>query len=259
MSYLPRKLNVLVVDDEAFARQRIVDLLGNLDQPFAIAEAGDGETAVHRIEAGGIDLVFLDIQLPELTGVEVVQAVGYAQMPLTVFVTAYDTHAIEAFEANAVDYLLKPVSEDRFRMTMKRVESRLSASDQPAWRQALEGVSATAQPGQRWDRLVVKVGAVTRFVRATDIDLIESAGVYVTLHMSGQEILYRAPLHLMEQRLDPDRFVRVHRQAIVNIESVVQLEPISHGDFEMTLKNGARTKVSRSFRGRLEARLGQPL
>jgi len=118
---------------------------------------------------------------------------------------------------------------------------------------------APSAADRRWDRLVVKSGGSTRFVRAVDIDWIEAAGVYVNLHVAGKELLYRAALNEVAERLDPRRFVRVHRSAIVNIESIVQLEPISHGEFDAVLRNGARTRVSRTYRAQLEKRLGQPL
>jgi two-component system LytT family response regulator len=204
--------------------------------------------------------VFLDVQMPELDGLGVIDAIGAADMPLTVFVTAYDQHAIRAFEANALDYLLKPFSDERFEATMTRVKSRLDERSIGEFGQRiLKMVAAAPATERRLDRLVVKSGGTTRFVRAIDIDWIEAAGVYVTLHVGGKELLYRAALNDLADRLDPRRFVRVHRSALVNIESIVQLEPMSHGEFEAVLKNGSRTRVSRTYRALLEKRLGQPL
>jgi len=186
---------------------------------------------------------------------------GAAEMPLTVFVTAYDQHAIRAFERNALDYLLKPFSDERFEATMARVKSRLDERSLLEFGQrVMKMVSAApAAAERRLDRLVVKSGGTTRFIRVVDIDWIEAAGVYVTLHVAGKELLYRAALNDLAEKLDPRRFVRVHRSALVNIESILQLEPISHGEFEAVLKNGARTRVSRTYRVQLEKRLGQPL
>ena len=207
------------------------------------------------------DLLFLDVQMPELDGLGVIDAIGAAEMPLTVFVTAYDQHAIRAFEANALDYLLKPFSDERFEATMARVKARLDERSMKEFGQrVMKMVSAApSAPERRLDRLVVKAGGTTRFIRVIDIDWIEAAGVYVTLHVGGKELLYRAALNDLAEKLDPRRFVRVHRSALINIESVVQLEPISHGEFEAVLKNGSRTRVSRTYRGQLEKRLGQPL
>ncbi len=254
-------IHVLVADDELPARQRLMDLLRRDEQVGSVSEAADGQTAVEMIEREKPDLLFLDVQMPELDGLGVIDAVGAAEMPLTVFVTAYDQHAIRAFEANALDYLLKPFSDERFEATMARVKARLDERSMREFGQrVMKMVSAApASPERRLDRLVVKAGGTTRFIRVIDIDWIEAAGVYVTLHVGGKELLYRAALNDLAEKLDPRRFVRVHRSALINIESVVQLEPISHGEFEAVLKNGSRTRVSRTYRGQLEKRLGQPL
>src|SRR3569833_1382918 len=254
-------MRILVVDDEAPARQRLMDLLQKDAGIASVLEATDGLEAVTMIERARPDLVFLDVQMPELDGLGVIDAVGAAEMPLTVFVTAYDQHAIRAFESNALDYLLKPFSEERFEATMARVKARLDERSMREFGQrVMKMVSAApSTPDKRLDRLVVKAGGTTRFIRVIVIDWIEAAGVYVTLHVGGKELLYRAALNDLAEKLDPRRFVRVHRSALINIESVVQLEPISHGEFEAVLKNGSRTRVSRTYRGQLEKRLGQPL
>jgi len=254
-------IRVLVADDELPARQRLIDLLQRDQQIASVVEAADGETAVQMIQDQHPDVLFLDVQMPELDGLGVIDVIGAAQMPLTVFVTAYDLHAIRAFEANALDYLLKPFSDERFEATMARVKSRLDErSLRDFGHRVMKMVSsAPAVPERKLDRLVVKSGGTTRFIRAIDIDWIEAAGVYVTLHVAGKELLYRAALNDLAEKLDPRRFVRVHRSALINIESVVQLEPISHGEFEAVLRDGSRTRVSRTYRGQLEKRLGQTL
>jgi two-component system, LytTR family, response regulator len=256
----PERLCVLVADDEAPARQRIIDLLRGDSRITAIVEASDGLSAVDVIRTGNPDLVFLDVQMPELTGLEVIAEVGAGRMPLTVFVTAYDEHAISAFEANALDYLLKPFSDERFQATMARVSLRIGErSVQEFGRRILNMVSSAPPDDLPLDRLVVKSGGTTRFVRVADIDWIEAAGVYASLHIGGKEHLYRAALNELAARLDPVRFVRVHRSAIVNIESILHLEPISHGEFEVLLKDGSRSRISRTYRRQLEKRLGQSL
>ena len=253
-------LRVMVADDEAPARQRIIDLLRRDSKVAAILEASDGLSAVQIIQTRRPDLVFLDVQMPERNGLEVIAEVGAERMPLTVFVTAYDTHAIQAFEANALDYLLKPFSDERFEMTMARASIRMDErSLREFGRRILRMVSAAPARDLPLDRLVVKSGGSTRFVRVADIDWIEAAGVYANLHIGGKEVLYRAALNELAERLDPVRFVRVHRSAIVNIESIVHLEPISHGEFEVLLKDGSRSRISRTYRSQLERRLGQPL
>ncbi|HKF01676.1 MAG TPA: LytTR family DNA-binding domain-containing protein [Candidatus Sulfotelmatobacter sp.] len=256
----PESLCVMVADDEAPARQRIIDLLRRDSQVAAIIEVADGLSAVEIIQNRKPDLVFLDVQMPELNGLQVIAEVGTERMPLTVFVTAYDEHAIRAFEANALDYLLKPFSDERFEVTMARVSSRMDErSMQEFGQRILRIVSAAPARDLPLDRLVVKSGGSTRFVRVADIDWIEAAGVYANLHIGGKELLYRAALSELAERLDSVRFVRVHRSAIVNIESILRLEPISHGEFEVILKDGSRSRISRTYRRQLEKRLGQSL
>jgi two-component system LytT family response regulator len=254
------RIDVLVVDDEAPARQRLVDLLRKDSQVGGILEAENGVATVEMIQNKRPDVVFLDVQMPELDGLGVIDAVGTEEMPLTIFVTAYDQHAIRAFEANALDYLLKPFSDERFEAAMARVKSRLDERSMREFGQRmLRMVSMAPAPERRLDRLVVKSGGTTRFVRVVDIEWIEAAGVYVNLHVAGKELLYRAALHELVERLDPMRFIRIHRSAIVNIESILQLEPISHGEFEVVLKSGLRSRISRTYRALLEKRLGQSL
>jgi two-component system LytT family response regulator len=181
-------------------------------------------------------------------------------MPLTVFVTAYDEHAIRAFEANALDYLLKPFSDERFEATMARIKSRLDEQGMRDFGLRVLEMISWERPREQWiDRLVVKSAGRTRFIPVADIDWIESAGVYVTLHVGTKEWLYRAALGELVRKLDPMRFVRVHRSAVVNIASVSHLEPISHGEFEIVLNNGSRSRLSRIYRAQLERRLGQSL
>jgi len=261
MSQSPSKqIRVLVVDDEPPARLRLVDLLRRDSQVGDIFEAENGIDAVEKIQDKRPDVVFLDVQMPELDGFGVVQAVGAEQMPSTVFVTAYDHHAIRAFDANALDYLLKPFSDERYEVTMTRIKSRLADYGvRKIEQQLLQMVSEAAVSERRWDRLVVKAGGTTRFIRAVDIDWIEGAGVYVNLHVTGKELLYRAALHELAEKLDPMQFVRIHRSTIVNIDSILQLEPISHGEFEVVMKNETRLRVSRNYRAELEKRLGQAL
>ena len=255
-----RRFRTLVADDEAPARERLVDLLRKDVRIGDLHEASDGAMAVELIRTQKTDLVFLDVQMPELDGLGVIDAVGVALMPLTVFVTAFDQHAVKAFEANALDYLLKPFSDERFDATMARVFQRLDERDRGEFgERVMEMIAAAQSPHRPIDRLVVKAGGTTRFLRVSELDWIEGAGVYVNLHVAGKELLYRTSLTDLESRLDTSRFVRIHRSAIVNIERIVQLEPISHGEFEVVLKDGARLRLSRTYRAQLEARLGQSL
>lgn len=253
-------IRVLVVDDEAPARQRLIDLLRQDRHITAVLEASDGLAAVAMIERERPDLVFLDVQMPELDGLGVLDAVGPEQMPLTVFVTAYDQHAIRAFESNALDYLLKPFSDERLEAAVARARARLTEVKVGVFGQSvLHLLAATPRSDRYLDRLVLKSAGAAHFLRVTDIDWIEGAGVYVNLHVAGKALLYRAALNQLETRLDPARFIRIHRSAIVNIDSIVRLESASHGEFDVVLKHGGQTRVSRTYRTALERRLGQPL
>lgn len=260
MTQLTERLSVLVVDDEAPARQRLVDLLKKDPQVGNISEAANGRAAVDIIQREALDLVFLDVQMPELDGLQVIESVGVGAMPLTIFVTAYDKHAIQAFETNALDYLLKPFSDERWEAALARAMTRRNElSLKEFGRNVLRALGARSQSGRYLDRLVVKSGGTTRFIRVADIDWIEGAGVYVNLHVAGKELLYRSALNDLSSHLDPLRFIRVHRSAIVNLDSILELQPISHGEFELILKSGHRPRVSRTYRARLEKRLGQSL
>jgi len=254
------RLRVLVADDEAPARQRLVDLLRKDPQVGSILEAANGKAAVEIIGREAPALVFLDVQMPELDGLQVIENVGAAAMPLTVFVTAYDKHAIRAFEANALDYLLKPFSDERWEAALARAKTRHDErSLREFGRNALRMLAARSEAGHYLDRLVVKGAGTTRFIRVADIDWIEGAGVYVNLHVAGKELLYRSAMNELAGHLDPLRFIRVHRSAIVNIDSILQLQPLSHGEFEIVLKDGHRSRLSRTYRTQLEKRLGQSL
>jgi two-component system LytT family response regulator len=214
---------------------------------------------VEIIGREALDLVLLDVQMPELDGLQVIETVGARAMPLTVFVTAYDDHAIRAFEANALDYLLKPFSDERWDALARAKTQHDELNLREFGRSVLRMLATRSQVGRYLDRLVVKGGGTTRFIRVADIDWIEGAGVYANLHIAGKELLYRSALNELAGHLDPMRFIRVHRSAIVNIDSIVELQPISHGEFELVLKDGHRSRVSRTYRIQLEKRLGQSL
>ena len=252
----PLPLTVLVVDDEAPARRRLSDLLGR-EGGVTVHEATDGRLAVAAIRRLVPDLVFLDVQMPELDGLGVVAAVGVQAMPLTVFVTAYDQHAIQAFDANALDYLLKPFSDERFEATMRRARLRVEERTSRAFGARLERL--LTQEARALDRLVVKTGGTTRLLGTQDIEWIQATGVYVTLHVAEREVLHRMALGDLETRLDPKRFIRIHRSAIVNLERVQRLEPLTHGEFDVVMRSGARVRLSRTYRAHLEERLGQSL
>jgi len=258
-------LSVLVVDDEAPARRRLTELLAKDREIGRVLEAKNGIAAVTQIQDERPDIVLLDVQMPGVDGFGVIDALGAENMPLTVFVTAYDQFALRAFDADAVDYLLKPFGDARFEKMMERAKGRLremrAGADDTAsvGPELLKLAAKRAKPGEIWDWMVVKTRTATRLIMAQDIDWIEASGVYVTLHVGGEEFLYRANLSAVANRLDPFQFVRIHRSGLVNLKSVALLERRSHGEFEIVLKDETRLMLSRNYRADVEARLGQPL
>jgi two-component system LytT family response regulator len=262
----PKPICALVVDDEAPARRRLADLLAKDREIGRILQAENGIAAVALIHEMKPDIVFLDVQMPGVDGLGVIDAIGAENMPLTVFVTAYDRFALQAFEADAIDYLLKPFGDRRYERTMERVKVRLhdlrsrdSENADSFGPELLKLVAKRSRPGEIWDWIVVKTADTTRLIMTEDIDWIEAAGVYVTVHAEGKEYLYRAGLAAVANRLDPFRFVRIHRSSIVNLKSVAHLERRSHGEFEVMLKDGAQLMMSRTYRAQFEEMLGQPL
>jgi len=255
-----RAMGVLVADDERPARRRLLDLLRQEQGITSVWEATDGQMTVDLIRSCQPDLIFLDVKMPELDGLGVIETIGIAAMPLTIFVTAYDEHAIRAFEANALDYLLKPYSDERFRSAMSRARTRL---DERGLREFAERVKQLLTPevvnGPPLERIVIKGRGTTRFLDVTEVECIEAAGVYVVLHTGGKELLHRASLTEMEAKLDHRHFIRIHRSAIVNLARIAHLEAISHGEFEVVLKSGKRVRLSRTYRGPVEQRLRQSL
>lgn len=251
-------MRVLVVDDEAPARRLLTDLLRHDRDVETVTEVENGIAAVEAIENDRPDVVFLDVQMPGIDGFGVIEALGVDRMPPVVFVTAYDRYALKAFEADAVDYLLKPFSNERFVQAMAKLKAQRKLANAFGPNVTNLIVKRTA-PGEIWDWLVVKGNETTRLVMASEIDWIEAAGNYVSLHIQGKECLYRANLGSINKRLDPLRFVRIHRSHVVNIKSIVELVPVSHGEFEVVMRDGARLVLSRIFRIDFEKRLGQSL
>ena len=286
-----RPLRVIVVDDEKPARRRLAELLER-EPGVEIADVcADGREAVRAVlgaarGADPIDVLFLDVQMPEADGFAVLESLaeslGVASVPAVVFVTAYDQYALRAFDAHAVDYLLKPYSDERFRLSLRRAGER-SRGSESAVRDALQRVEAlladlrahrgtparatdsTAEttasaPDAYLDRIVVKARGRVRFLPVEEIAWIEADDVYVRIHSADRaSYLHRAPLRELEASLDPRRFVRIHRSAIVNLEFVTELQPDAHGEFAVLLRDRTVLKLSRSYRPALETRLGQRL
>jgi len=253
---------VLIADDEPPARVRVRAMLASHPEYEIVADVGDGAAAVDAIVNERPDLVFLDIKMPELDGFEVIDALdaNESAVPAIIFVTAYDTFALKAFEVGALDYLLKPFDQERFDRALRNASDRMelrrrNASDaihDPRLDAALaEFLRTMRPPRERPTRFLVRRGRQMQFVRAEDIDWLEADGNYVSLHIAGRAHLLRETMTAMEAKLDADTFVRVHRSAIINIDRVAQIEPHVHGEFAITMKDGARMTSSAAHSGKL--------
>ncbi|RUL62194.1 response regulator transcription factor [Dyella dinghuensis] len=255
-----RTYRILIVDDEQPARQRLRELMDNDPDVGDIMEVENGLDAVEAILQKQPDVVFLDVQMPGLDGLGVIDTIGIERMPVTVFVTAFDQHAVRAFESAAIDYVLKPYGDERMEAAFARAKARLDDESVRVFGQSmLSLLDGRRQESTYLDRIVIRERDKTNLIRVDSIDCIESAGVYVALHVGDERIIHRAALGELIGRLDPRRFVRVHRSTVVNVDSILHLEPASHGEFDLVLRGGQRVHVSRTFRPLLEARLGQSL
>ncbi len=251
-------VRALIVDDEPIARAGIREMLAAEKDIVVIGEAGDGLSAAEEIIAKKPDLVFLDIQMPEVDGFGVIEAVGPGEMPAVVFVTAFDEYAVRAFEVHALDYLLKPVDPDRFRRTILRVRSRIdgrAGADPPvgALMQALRGLPGS---GPYPERLLIRTPEKVIVVDARSIEWIAAEGDYVRVRWKGGTLTARSTLAAMESRLDPARFARIHRSTIVSVPHVRELRPLFSGDHAVILHDGTKFNLSRLYKSKVFALLG---
>ena len=241
------KIRTLVVDDEPVARARMLSLLQDEPDIEIIGECQSGQDAVSAIEHASPDLVFLDIQMPQMDGLQLTRALG-DRMPAVVFVTAYDEYALRAFEVHALDYLLKPFSAERFKAALMHARQHLS-------KRRATGARETAP--ERSDRLVIKSSGRIYFVRTNEIDWCEAAGNYVRLHVGPQTHLVRGTMGYLESQLDPAQFVRVHRSTIVNVDRIHELRSSFNGEYIITLHDKTRLTLSRGYRDGLHSKLGR--
>jgi two-component system LytT family response regulator len=251
-------LRTLIVDDEGVARRRVRRLLQLEPDVQIVGERGDGRSAVEAIERERPDLVFLDVQMPELDGFEVVQRLSPSRLPAFVFVTAFDRYALRAFEVHAVDYLLKPFTAERLRLALSRARERIARPDgaNEGLRALIDELRARAR---HLRRVAVHAGRRIVLLDVSAIDWLQATDNYVTFHAGGRQYLMRETLSSLEGQLDPDRFVRIHRSSIVQIDRVAELHPATHGDFDLVLRDGTRLTLSRRWRERIERALGRTL
>jgi len=265
------EIKVLVVDDELLARKRIRSLLSEHGDIKIVGECVNGREAVNALHNLAPDLVFLDVQMPKMDGFQVIEEVGVERMPVTVFVTAYDKHALRAFEAHALDYLLKPFDHDRFDAALQRAKTFVRQQklceineslfavlkDLKPKSNELPSVTDKAANEEPIDRVVIKSGGRIYFLRVEEIDWVEGEGNYLSLHSASGTHLIRETMGAFHAKLDPKKFLRIHRSTIVNIERIKDLQPLFKGEYIISLTDGRRLRSSRGYRHELQPLLDQ--
>ena len=254
------KLRVLIVDDEPLARQHIADRLAHEEGVEIAGEASNGLEAVEKIRALRPDLVFLDVQMPGMDGLDVVDTIGADEMPLTIFTTAFDQYALKAFDRAAVDYLLKPFDDERFAQAFHRARKELELREVDRIAHRLRDLLQEEREEERTpeflDRITVESRGQVRVVPVSKIDYITASGPYAELHVGDRTFTVRERMQVLEEQLDPAVFFRVHRSAIVRVDRIDAMLRAPGGDYAVRLKDGTVLSVSRSRRESLEKRIG---
>lgn len=261
-------IRTLIVDDEPLARTRIRNLLRDRHEFQIAGECANGRDAVAQIERQPPDLIFLDVQMPDLDGFGLVKAVAVESLPVIVFVTAYDQYAVRAFECHALDYLLKPFDDERFEKTLSWAKAQIERNHTHELSQRMLALleefpgkrpAATEAAPRKLSQLMVKSGGRVLFVKTDEIDWIEAEGCYARLHTGRQSHLLRETMGALEAQLDSRSFLRIHRSTIINRDRIRELLPQSHGEYTVVLLDGTQLRLSRSYRDKLSTLFGQPL
>jgi two-component system LytT family response regulator len=256
-------IKTLIVDDEKPARSRLTLCLRREPEIEIVGIARDGLEAVKQIRALSPDLIFLDVRMPHLDGFGVINQIGVDAMPSTIFVTAYDEHAIKAIESHALDYLLKPFSDERFEAALAHARKQVALRRNDQSTPAVTSADAAGEVAERTriysERIAMRANGRILFLDVNQIDWIEAAGIYVNLHMGDKTYLYRSTLAQTLKRLNPRQFVRLHRSAVVNTARILELHPRGHGDYTVVLVGGKQLVLSRAYKLMLEEWLGQSL
>ena len=254
------QIRTLIADDEALARKFIRRMLKDDHDVEILGECSNGKETVAMIRKENPDLVFLDVQMPEMDGFAVLEAIGIESLPEIIFATAYEQYAIRAFELHALDYLLKPFDQTRFKEAIKHAKERFRSLRQNDGRMQISALlDSIKNKPQYLERLVIKAGGRITFLRTDEIDWIEADDKYVHLHTSKARPMVRQTLTAMEAQLDPAKFRRVHRSAIVNVERIAELQPLFSGEYSILLQDGTRLTLSRNYKDKLFDLLGKPL
>lgn len=253
-------IRALIVDDESLARERIRDMLAADPEIEILADCANGQEAIEAIKYHAPDLIFLDVEMPGIDGFAVLEAIQPATLPVIIFVTAYDQYAVRAFEVYALDYLLKPFDRERFEKAVSRAKAHIqSEKSEHLTQRILNALEEIKTRPVHLERLVIKMNGHVFFVKAEEIDWLEAEGNYVRLHAGKESYLLRDTISALETQLDPKRFVRVHRSAIVNIDRIQELQPWFHGEYRIILREGVQLTLSRSYREKLHELLGRSL
>ena len=244
-------IRTLIVDDEPLARDRIKRFLRDEEDVHVVGECGNGLEAIESITHKNPDLVFLDIQMPEKTGFEVIKALPTGKLPTIIFVTAYDQYALQAFDVHALDYLLKPFNRERIKRAVARAREQIEHKRLGNLDERLNSLISDLRSEKKYlDRLVVKAVGRVFFLKTDEIDWIEAAGNYVKLHVGREAHMIRETMNGIEAKLDPRKFLRIHRSTVVNIDRIKELHPMFSGDYAVLLRNGTELALSRNYRER---------
>ena len=266
---VPRKTSALIVDDEPVARARVRRLLEEEQDIEVVGESRNGVEALTHIRELAPDLLFLDVQMPGKDGFQVLEDLGAEETPVVIFLTAFDKYAVRAFEAAALDYLLKLFDEERFARAVARARAQLAqlaqlkkesdVEGQPGEDRAEAADALGGEPTRHLERVIIRTGGRVLFRRADEIDWIEAYGNYVRLHIEKAAYLLRETISGLEERLDPQRFARIHRSTLVQVDRISEVRPLINGQWRVTLRDGTQLTMSRRYRRRLPATLAEAL
>src|SRR5215510_10497133 len=251
-------IRVLIVDDEPLARGVLREMLQCDSDVEIVGECANGKEAVQAIQESSPEVLFLDIQMPEMGGFEVLDALNGARRPHLVFVTAYDQYAVRAFEVHALDYILKPFDRERFEASWQRAKAQLQRERNGGVEQKILSLLEDLKAGTKYlERLVIKSSGRIYFLETNEIDWIQAEGNYVSVHTGKKSHLLRETISSLENQLDPKKFLRIHRSAIVRIDRIKELQPWFHGEYHIILNDGTQLTLSRNYRDRLQEALGK--
>ncbi|MBD0371853.1 MAG: response regulator transcription factor [Pyrinomonadaceae bacterium] len=253
-----KPIRVLLVDDEPLAREMIREMLKDDSGAEVVGECVNGREAIEAIQEHNPDLIFLDVQMPEIGGFDVLEALKSVHVPHVIFVTAYDQYAVRAFEVHALDYLLKPFDRERFDSAWRRAKAHILSTRNGEMDQRILAILEELKAGSKYlERLVIKSGGRVFFLDTDDIDWIEAEGNYVSVHTGKKSHLLRETISSLESQLDPKKFLRIHRSSIVKIDHIKELQPWFHGEYRVILQDGTQLTLSRNYRENLQEALGR--